>query len=267
MLDPQPLNRYRSIFLSDVHLGYHGCRAEALLNFLRHARTENLYLVGDIVDLVSLNRNFFWPQTHSDVIRTLLGKAKHATRIVYIPGNHDAMFRDYCGLRFGNVEVRRRCIHVTATGRRYLVTHGDEFDADVRLSPWKRCLGAFAYRRLMYINSKLNEVRQRLGCGYWSLASFLKSRSGSARRYIERYRKAAVFAATQRGLHGIICGHIHRPDAKLDRGIEYLNDGDWVEHCTALVEHLDGRLELLRWDEDAPAFSAAADVPLDVEPA
>ena len=250
MLDPKPHYRYRSIFISDIHLGYHGCRAPELLEFLRQSRTDNLFLVGDIVDLISLNRSFYWPQSHNDVVRTLLGKAKHDTRIVYIPGNHDAAFREYCGLRFGNLEIRRRCVHITATGKRYLITHGDEFDADVRMKAWQWALGAFAYRRMMYANSKINRWRERFGFGYWSLAAFVKSKSGSARRYIERYIDSAAMAAKRRKLDGIVCGHIHRPDERTRHGVEYLNDGDWVDNCTALVEHLDGSLELLHWGKN-----------------
>ncbi len=247
MTNTPPTLSYRSIFISDVHLGYHSCRAEMLLSFLRASRTQNLYLVGDIVDLESLSRSFHWPQSHSDVVRTLLGKAKHGSRVVYIPGNHDASFRDYCGLKFGNVEIRRRCLHTTVDGRKFLVTHGDEFDSHVTCSPWLNSLGRFAYRRMMAVHTLYNRARAQLGYRYWSLASFLKRRSASAQQYIERYSKAACDSASRRGLDGIICGHIHRPDQCDIDGVTYINDGDWVENCTALVEHLDGRLELLDW--------------------
>ncbi|MDJ0928230.1 MAG: UDP-2,3-diacylglucosamine diphosphatase [Gammaproteobacteria bacterium] len=247
MISDIPLMHFRSVFISDVHLGYHGCRADLLLSFLRATRTENLYLVGDIVDLESLQGSFFWPQAHTDVVRTLLGKAKHGTRVVYVPGNHDEGFREYCGLRFGNVEIRRRCRHTTADGRRFLVTHGDEFDCHVTCSPWVAWLGSLAYRQLMKLHTLYNHWRARLGYGYWSLASFLKQRSTAAREYIERYKDTVTRTASQRGLDGVICGHIHRPDSDTCNGCIYLNDGDWVENCTALVEHSDGRLELLDW--------------------
>ena len=245
MLQGTKLRHYRSLFLSDIHLGYHGCNADLLLAFLRGSRTQNLYLVGDIVDLISLNNRPFWPQAHNDVIRAILGKAKHETRVVYIPGNHDAQFRDYCGLTFGNVEIRRRCIHTSLQGRRYLVTHGDEFDGHVACSAWRSAVGAFAYRRILYFNARINRARSRFGYPYWSLAAFIKEKSGSARRYIERYREAATAAAARRGLDGIICGHIHRPEVTQVDGIEYLNDGDWVDNCSLLVEHTDGQMELL----------------------
>lgn len=242
-----PLMHFRSVFISDVHLGYHGCRAELLLSFLRTTRTENLYLVGDIVDLESLKTQFCWPQAHSDVIRTLLGKAKHGTRVVYIPGNHDHQFRDYCGLKFGNVEVRRRCLHTSASGQRYLVTHGDEFDCRVALNPALSRIGGWLYRQMMFLHSRMNEFRLRLGMGYWSLATFIKQRSGTAQRFIERYKDAVTELASGRRLDGVICGHIHRPESAHRNGIHYLNDGDWVENCTALVECSDGSFELLHW--------------------
>ena len=242
-----PLMHFRSVFISDVHLGYHGCRADLLLAFLRATRTRNLYLVGDIVDLESLQQSFFWPQAHSDVVRTLLGKAKHGTRIVYLPGNHDEGFREYCGLRFGNLEIRRRCLHTTADGRRYLVTHGDEYDCHVTCSPIAEWFGSLAYRQVMRAHTLYNHLRARLGYGYWSLASFIKGRSTAAQQYIDRYRNAVTSTACRRRLDGVICGHIHRPDDTHCNGIHYINDGDWVENCTALVEYPDGRLELLHW--------------------
>lgn len=254
--------RLRSVFISDVHLGYHGCRAELLLEFLQRIRTERLYLVGDIVDLESLQESFFWPQAHSDVVRLLLGQARHGTRVVYVPGNHDVQFRQYCGLRFGNVEIRRRCLHVTARGERFLVTHGDEFDAHVACSPWLERVGSFMYRCIMFMHSHCNRLRLRLGYGYWSLAGFLKSRSGAAQRYIERFQQAVVDSARRRRLDGVICGHIHRPDREQIDGIQYINDGDWVENCTALVEHLDGRLELIDFPALLRAEAAPAPVPI-----
>ena len=244
-----PLMHFRSVFISDVHLGYHGCRAELLLSFLRATRTEQLYLVGDIVDLESLQNQFCWPQAHSDVIRTLLGKAKHGTRVVYVPGNHDHQFRDYCGLKFGNVEVRRRCLHTTANGDRYLVTHGDEFDCRVMLNPLLARVGNWLYQQLMFVHSQINHVRLRFDMGYWSLATFLKQRSGTAKRYIDRYKDAVTATANRRRLDGVICGHIHRPERDHRNGIAYINDGDWVENCTALVEHMDGSMELVHWPE------------------
>jgi UDP-2,3-diacylglucosamine pyrophosphatase LpxH len=257
---PAPLV-YRSVFISDVHLGYHGCRAEMLLDFLHAVRTEHLYLVGDIVDLQALRQAFHWPQAHSNVLRALLGKAKHGTRIVYVPGNHDAAFREYCGLRFGNVEVRRRCLHTTVAGKRYLVTHGDEFDVHVACSPWLEWAGSMLYRRIMYVHSKFNGMRLRMGYPYWSLASFLKERSGAAQRYIERFKSAVARSAGRRRLDGVICGHIHRPDTDVVAGVRYLNDGDWVENCTALVEHTDGRMELVDWPSLSAGLDAAPPMP------
>jgi UDP-2,3-diacylglucosamine pyrophosphatase LpxH len=257
-----PLMHFRSVFISDVHLGYHSCRAELLLSFLRATRTQNLYLVGDIVDLQSLKNQFCWPQTHSDVIRTLLGKAKHGTRVVYIPGNHDHQFREYCGLKFGNVEVRRRCLHTSAEGKRYLVTHGDQFDCHVACNPLLSWIGGWLYRQMMFIHSRMNAVRLRLGMGYWSLATFIKQRSGTAQRYIDRYKEAVTKTASRRRLDGVICGHIHRPEHDHMNGIAYINDGDWVENCTALVEHADGRFELLHWPKMLAELQRDGIVPL-----
>lgn len=257
-----PLMHFRSVFVSDVHLGYHGCRAELLLSFLRNTRTEQLYLVGDIVDLESLQNQFCWPQAHSDVVRTLLGKATHGTRVIYIPGNHDHQFREYCGLRFGNVEVRRRCLHTTADGKRYLVTHGDEYDARVALNPLVSWVGDWLYRQMMFVHSQMNQVRLKLDMGYWSLATFLKQRSGTAQRYIDRYKDAVTAVASRRRLDGVICGHIHRPEQDHRNGIAYINDGDWVENCTALVEYQDGRFELINWPERLATSGGQGALPL-----
>jgi UDP-2,3-diacylglucosamine pyrophosphatase LpxH len=257
-----PLMHFRSVFISDVHLGYHGCQAELLLSFLRASRTRNLYLVGDIVDLESLQEKFCWPQLHTDVIRTLLGKAKHGTRVVYIPGNHDEAMREYCGLRFGNVEIRRRCLHTTANGRRYLVTHGDQYDAEVTCPGWLNWIGSNMYRGIMYLHSHVNRHRLARGLRYYSLATMLKRRSGAAQRYIERYKDAVTRSAGKRRLDGVICGHIHRPDRETRHGIDYINDGDWVENCTVLVEHHDGRLELMNWPEHLEDLRLAGAEPL-----
>lgn len=247
------LRHYRSVFVSDVHLGYRGCNAQMLIDFLRHTRTRNLYLVGDIIDMISLKRSFYWPQDHSNVIRMLLGKAKHGTRVVYVPGNHDHQFREYCGLKFGNLEIRRRCRHLAADGRKYLVTHGDDYDGNVRFSLPLKLVGFVAYSGIMFMNRAICAVRNRMGYDYWSLATFLKEKSSSALKYVERFREAAAHDAREYGLDGVICGHIHRAEVTDVDGVRYLNDGDWVESCSVLVEHHDGRMELLNWSQEVNA--------------
>jgi UDP-2,3-diacylglucosamine pyrophosphatase LpxH len=259
---PQPALRLRSVFISDVHLGFKGCRAEFLLDFLRRVECEQIYLVGDIIDLWSLQRSFYWPQAHNDVIRTLLGKAKHGTRVVYVPGNHDRAFRDHDGLTLGNVEIRLEAIHETVDGRRFLVLHGDEFDSIVRASPLLESLGSRAYDAALRLNRYVNAVRQMLGYPYWSLAAFLKHKVKNAVKYIANFERALAVEARRRGVDGVICGHIHRAEITEIDGILYCNDGDWVESCTTLVEDFAGRLSLLRWTEKAEVLAGTQELPL-----
>jgi UDP-2,3-diacylglucosamine pyrophosphatase LpxH len=259
---PQSTLRLRSVFISDVHLGFKGCRAEFLLDFLRRVECEQIYLVGDIIDLWSLQRTFYWPQAHNDVIRTILGKAKHGTRVVYVPGNHDRAFRDNDGLTLGNVEICREAIHETADGRRFLVLHGDEFDSIVRASPLLESVGSHAYAAALRLNRYVNAVRQRLGYPYWSLAAFLKHKVKNAVKYIANFERALAVEARRRGVDGVICGHIHRAEITEIDGILYCNDGDWVESCTTLVEDFAGRLSLLRWTETAEVLTGTQVLPL-----
>ncbi|MGB7739736.1 MAG: UDP-2,3-diacylglucosamine diphosphatase [Steroidobacteraceae bacterium] len=259
---PQPALRLRSVFISDVHLGFKGCRAEFLLDFLRRVECEQIYLVGDIIDMWSLQRSFYWPQAHNDVIRTILGKAKHGTRVVYVPGNHDRAFRDHDGLTLGNVEIRLEAIHETADGRRFLVLHGDEFDSIVRASPLLESLGNRAYAAALRLNRYFNAVRQMLGYPYWSLAAFLKHKVKNAVKYIANFERALAAEARRRGVDGVICGHIHRAEITKIDGILYCNDGDWVESCTTLVEDFAGRLSLLRWTETAEVLAGMQALPL-----
>jgi UDP-2,3-diacylglucosamine pyrophosphatase LpxH len=259
---PQSALRLRSVFISDVHLGFKGCRAEFLLDFLRRVECEQIYLVGDIIDLWSLQRTFYWPQAHNDVIRTILGKAKHGTRVVYVPGNHDRAFRDHDGLTLGNVEIRLEAIHETADGRRFLVLHGDEFDSIVRASPLLESVGNHAYAAALRLNRYVNAVRQRLGYPYWSLAAFLKHKVKNAVKYIANFERALAVEARRRGVDGVICGHIHRAEITEIDGILYCNDGDWVESCTTLVEDFAGRLSLLRWTETAEVLTGTQVLPL-----
>ncbi len=246
--------RLRTAFISDVHLGTRGCRADLLLEFLKCVHVETLVLIGDIVDVWSLRRSVFWPQEHINVLRTILGKAKHGTRVIYVPGNHDEIFRELAGSVFGHLEVQREYIHETADGRRLLVLHGDEFDAVVKCSPWLAALGLWIYDLLLRLNRYLNLLRRKLGFPYWSLASYLKHKSTNAVEHIGKFEQAAAFAARRRGMDGVVCGHIHRAAMACLDGVLYCNDGDWVESCTSLVEDLNGRLSLWHWTEQRERF-------------
>jgi len=242
------IRRYRSVFISDVHLGTRGCQAELLLDFIRHMECETLYLVGDIIDGWRMaRRGAYWPQAHNDVVQKILRLARKGVSVIYVPGNHDEVVRDFCGVHFGDVVVARDAIHETADGRRFLVMHGDEFDAVVQHARWLAMLGDWAYRTLLASNTLLNRLRRRLGFGYWSFSAFAKTRVKKALQFIENFELAVAEEARRRGVDGVICGHIHKAESRTIGGVAYINDGDWVESCTALVEHADGRLEILEW--------------------
>jgi UDP-2,3-diacylglucosamine pyrophosphatase LpxH len=241
--------RYRTIWVSDLHLGTRGCKAELLLDFLRNTESERLYLVGDIIDGWRLQRSWYWAPSHNDVIRQVLRKARLGTRVYYIPGNHDEWLRDYVDLQVGGVVVMREAVHVTADGRELLVLHGDDFDGVVRYARWLAHLGDWAYDLTLRLNHVFNLVRRRLGYPYWSLSAYLKFKVKNAVQFISDFAEAIADEARQRQLDGIVCGHIHHAEIRDLGGILYCNDGDWVESCTALVEHFDGALEIIRWVE------------------
>jgi len=243
--------RVRSIFISDVHLGYRGCRADYLLHFLESVEARNIFVIGDLIDFWSLRRSVYWPASHQEVLRTLLTRARTGSRVVYIPGNHDELARDLCGLRYGPVEVHRDFVYETADGRRLLLLHGDEFDEDVKFGPLLKRVGEAAYEVILGLNHGLHALRRRFGYGYWSLAHWIKHQVPNAVRYIDRFEEAAARHAVSRGVDGVICGHIHRPAMREIDGILYCNDGDWVESCTSLVEDMNGRLAILRWTEQS----------------
>ena len=242
---------FKTIWLSDVHLGSRACRVQLLLDFLRETRCDTLYLVGDIIDLESLRKSFFWPTSHTEVLRVLLKKSQEGTRVVYIPGNHDDDMRALIGTRIGNVEVLGRCIHTTAAGQRLLVLHGDEFDALMKHHFLAALLGAVAYRTLLGLNRFVHWLHELSGRPYWSLAQHVKTKMGSAQRYIATFRNASLQAAEAAQVDGIVCGHIHKAELVERDGLVYCNDGDWVESCTALVERPGGELELLAWHTQA----------------
>ncbi|HKT55072.1 MAG TPA: UDP-2,3-diacylglucosamine diphosphatase [Caulobacteraceae bacterium] len=238
---------YRTVFISDVHLGTRGCQAELLLDFIRHLECDALYLVGDIIDGWKLKSGWFWPQAHNDVVQKILRMARKGVAVTYIPGNHDDRVRDFCGAHFGGVVVARDAIHETADGRRFLVTHGDEFDGVVQHAKWLAFLGDWAYRTVLAANTLVNRLGRRMGLNYWSLSAYLKTRVKNALQFIENFEGAVAEEARRRGVDGVICGHIHKAEMRDIDGIAYVNDGDWVESCTAVVEHPDGRLEIVEW--------------------
>jgi UDP-2,3-diacylglucosamine pyrophosphatase LpxH len=240
---------HRTIFLSDVHLATRGCKAEFLLDFLKHNESEYLYLLGDIVDGWRIKRSFYWRQSHNDVVQKLLRKARKGTKVVYVPGNHDEFLREYANLHFGGVDVLREAVHTTADGKRLLLTHGDLYDCVVLHSRWLSLLGERAYDVLLIANHWFNAVRRRLGYPYWSLSGYLKHKVKNAVEFITRYQDALHVEARKRGLDGVVCGHIHKAELLEGDGFVYANAGDWVESCTAVTEDHDGRLELICWPE------------------
>lgn len=242
--------RYRTIWISDVHLGTRGCNAQLLTDFLDRTDSDTLYLVGDIIDGWRLRKKFFWPSAHNDIVWRILKRARRGTRIVYIPGNHDEMFRQFAGLSFGGVEIRLSDVHVTADGRQLLVLHGDEFDAVMLAHRWLALIGDAAYHLLMTLSVGINAVRRRFGLPYWSLSKMAKHKVKNAVEFISRYEEVVARAAAQRQVDGVVCGHIHTAEARLFGETAYYNDGDWVEGCTALVEHFDGTMEILHWAEE-----------------
>jgi UDP-2,3-diacylglucosamine pyrophosphatase LpxH len=254
MTPPERPSRYRTIWISDLHLGTRGCKADFLLDFLRETESETLYLVGDIIDGWRLKRTWYWLQSHNDVVQKILRKARKGTKVIYIPGNHDEFLRHYLGLHAGGITVQGEVVHEMADGRKFLVLHGDELDGVVRYHKWLAFLGDWAYNLALSINHWFNVVRRWMGLRYWSLSAYLKQRVKNAVAYIDKYENAVADAAAQRGVDGVICGHIHHAEIRQIGGVTYCNDGDWVESCTALVEHFDGRLEILNWVEDKGAF-------------
>ena len=244
--------KYRTIFISDVHLGTRDCKAEELNNFLKHNSCETLYLVGDIIDGWRIQQNKWrWKQSHTNVIRRILGASKRDTKVIYIAGNHDEFLRPMLsyGFSFGNIEICNRYTHEGIDGKKYLVVHGDMFDGITKVAPWLSFLGDKAYDFILAVNTRYNWLRHRLGFGYWSVSKYLKLQIKRAVSYIFQFESNVTDYCRRKGYDGIICGHIHTAEIKNIDGIIYMNDGDWVESCTALVEHHDGRWEIVTWTE------------------
>jgi UDP-2,3-diacylglucosamine pyrophosphatase LpxH len=248
--------QYRTVWISDVHLGTRGCNAEMLIDFLDHVDSETMYLVGDIVDGWALRKRFYWPAAHNDIVWRVMKRAKRGTEVIFIPGNHDEMFRQFAGLDFGGVKIMRQAIHTTADNRRLLVLHGDEFDAITLSHRWLAHLGDAAYEAMMALNRWLNVARRLLGLPYWSLSKYAKQKVKNAVSFISHFEEVVAHEATHRGIDGVVAGHIHKAEMRRIADVDYYNDGDWVEGCTALVEHYDGTMEVLHWAEEMAARDA-----------
>lgn len=250
---PPARRRYRTIFLSDIHLGTRACRADLVADFLHRVECERLYLVGDIVDGWRLRKVWHWDRDHDEVIRRVVAMARGGADVTYIPGNHDEMLRDWLGLELAGIRIAPEAVHEAADGRRFLVVHGDAFDGVIRYGRVVSTLGDLGYDAAVGLNRIYNGVRRRFGYPYWSLAQWLKRQVKGAAVAIARFEAALAEEARARGLDGVVCGHIHQPEMRDIHGVLYLNDGDWVENCTALVEHADGRFELLDWAREVAA--------------
>lgn len=252
------MTKYRTLFISDVHLGTRSCQADLLIDFLREHEAEQIYLVGDIVDFWRIRRGAIWPQSHNDVLQKILRKVRKGAHVVFIPGNHDDGLRQYVGQKFGGIDIEMNAIFETADGKKYLIMHGDEFDIVVRYAKWLAFLGDRGYEFALWLNWPLNFVRRRMGLGYWSLSSYLKLRVKKAVNFIGEFEDKLATEAARRGVDGIICGHIHHAASRQIRDVHYLNTGDWVESCTAIGETHDGRFELIRWLDVVREREAAA---------
>ena len=243
--------KVRSIFLSDIHLGTRACQADVLLDFLREHDSDYLYLVGDIVDFWAMGRNIQWSRTHNTVVQKILRRARHGDKVILIPGNHDETLREYDGTVFGEILIANEWEHTTADGRKLLLIHGDQFDQVTRYHRWVAVLGDMAYDFLVRINAWLSFIRRTMRIsGYWSLAGYAKRKVKSAVNFIYDFEDSIIHAVRERGLDGVVCGHIHSAAIKDVGSLLYVNCGDWVDSCTAIVEHVDGRLELIEWRPD-----------------
>jgi UDP-2,3-diacylglucosamine pyrophosphatase LpxH len=238
---------FRSVFISDTHLGNKDCKAELLLHFLNNMSCNTLYLVGDIVDMWSMSKQFLWPDAHNDVMHKIIQLSHQTTKVIFLPGNHDAPLQKYEGMRFGDIEIKRQYVHCTAANKRYLVLHGDQCDSEVTLGKFHAWIGDKGYDALLFANRWFNRVRGWRNGHYWSLAGYIKQHVKSAQKAIERYKHAVAKRAQDLELDGVICGHIHHPESDMIGGIHYVNDGDWIENCSALVEDNEGNLNLIDW--------------------
>lgn len=240
---------FRTIFVSDIHLGTSGCQAKRLLEFLKATESDKLYLIGDIVDGWQLKRRWYWHQTHNDVVQLVLKKAKKGTKVIFVPGNHDESIRQFIGMDFGGIKIRDELVHKTADGRKLLVLHGDRFDGVIACAKWLAYVGDSLYTLILKFNQYYNSWRARVGLPYWSLSQYLKLKVKNAVSYITSFEQALADEARKKGLDGVICGHIHKAEIREIDGILYCNDGDWVESLSALIEEPTGQLKLVDWHE------------------
>lgn len=244
------INSYRTIWISDLHLGSTQCQADVLLDFLKYNESKKLYLVGDIIDFWSLSKKMYWPREHNTVIQKVLRKARHGAQVIYIPGNHDENVRDYDGYVFGDITVKNKDIHITASGEKFLVVHGDEYDTIARYHKWIAKLGSKGYDLLIEFNRYISMVRRVLGVqSHFSLAAYVKFKVKNIVQFISEYEESIVETLRDEGMDGVICGHIHHAEIKHIGNFLYVNTGDFVESCTAIVEHFNGSLELVRWQK------------------
>lgn len=248
--------KYRTIWISDIHLGTRGCQAEVLLDFLFHVECQYLYLVGDIVDGWQLRKRWYWPQAHNDVIQKLMRFARQGTEVIFIPGNHDEVARDFSGLQFGGILVTDEALHTTADGRKLLVLHGDQYDAVITFAKWLAKLGDVAYTCILGLNTYFNFIRRKLGLTYWSLSAFLKTRVKNAVSYITAYEEIVSNEVHRHHVDGVVCGHIHQAEVRMIGTALYCNAGDWVESCTAIVEDFNGQLSIVNWVKEKEALLA-----------
>ena len=258
---PNVCLRFRSIWISDIHLGTKGCQADQVLDFLRYTDSQYLYLVGDIVDGWQLRKRWFWPQPNNDVVQKILRRARKGAQVFYIPGNHDEAARDFCGLQFGGVLVTNQILHTTASGKRFLILHGDQYDAVIGFAKWLAMLGDVAYTTALSVNTFFNTVRRKLGFSYWSLSSYLKNKVKNAVEYISAYETLLADEARRHQVDGVICGHIHHAEIRQIGAATYVNCGDWVESCTAIVEDFDGNLSIIDWHKQRDVLLQMAGAP------
>ena len=240
---------FRTIWISDIHLGTKDCKAKELLDFIKHCRTQKIYLVGDIIDGWALKKRWFWPQEHNDVIQKLLRQARKGTEVIFIPGNHDEFARQFCGLNFGGIQVRHDDVHVTADGKKLWVTHGDLYDNIMQYARWIAFIGDRAYTFALWLNRAFNRIRLKLNYPYWSLSQYLKHKVKAAVSCITAFEDLLIREAKIKQCDGVVCGHIHKAELRIIDHITYANDGDWVESMTALIENHDGSLQIIDWNE------------------
>lgn len=249
---------FRSIWISDTHLGGKDLKSKQLYDFLRNTKSEYLYLVGDIVDMWKLKRKWYWPPINDAIAQLIFQKASSGTKVIYIPGNHDAEFRKYCGATFKNIEIHHEYIHENANGNRFLILHGDKFDSVVQNNRWLADIGSIAYELLLKVNRWFNNYREIRGKSYFSLSAYLKHKCKLAVNYISNFEQVLIDEMRKQNVDGLICGHIHNADIKNMDGFLYTNSGDWVESCTALAENFNGTMGIIKWPEQAPISEGAA---------